>query len=110
EEILNLIFLPGFSTANNVNNVSGRGVGLDVVKTEISKLGGKVEIYNRPKEGCTFILKIPINLAAVNGTVVDIKGSHYIIPTLCIKEIVKPEASQWVSINGHKTMIRIREN
>ena len=109
EEIINLIFLPGLSTAEIVDNVSGRGVGLDVVKTEISKIGGKVEVNNRPGAGCTFTLKIPINLAAINGTIVDIQGSQYIIPTLCIKQIVKSNEVQWISISGNKRMIRVRE-
>lgn len=109
EEIINLIFLPGFSTADRVNNISGRGVGLDVVKTEISRIGGKVEIENKLGEGCSFTLKIPINLAAINGTIVDIGGVRYIIPTLYIKQIVKLEDGQWVSITGNKAMIRIRD-
>lgn len=109
DEIINLIFLPGFSTSDRVNNISGRGVGLDVVKTEISKIGGKVEIENQLGEGCRFILKIPINLAAINGTIVDIGGSRYIIPTLYIKQILKLEDDQWVSITGNKAMIRIRD-
>lgn len=109
EEISHFIFLPGFSTADNVNNVSGRGVGLDVVKTEVSKVGGKVEINNRPGSGCSFILKIPINLAAINGTIVDIAGSNYIIPTHFIKQILRPDESQWISIQGKQTMIRVKE-
>lgn len=108
DEILNLIFLPGFSTAETVDNVSGRGVGLDVVKTEISKIGGKIEVLSYPGKGCTFILKIPINLAVMNGTVVDIKGNHYILPTLNIKKIFKPEQSQWVSVRGKRTMVKDR--
>jgi two-component system chemotaxis sensor kinase CheA len=109
DEIINLIFLPGFSTSDRVNNISGRGVGLDVVKTEISRIGGKVEIENQLGEGCSFILKIPINLAAINGTIVDIGGARYIIPTLYIKRILKPDDDQWVSITGNKAMIRIRD-
>lgn len=110
EEIIDLIFMPGFSTSDRVNNISGRGVGLDVVKTEITRIGGKVEIENKLGEGCTFILKIPINLAAINGTVVDIGGSRYIIPTLYIRQILKPDDDQWVSITGNKAMIRIRDD
>lgn len=110
EEIIDLIFMPGFSTSDRVNNISGRGVGLDVVKTEITRIGGKVEIENKLGEGCTFILKIPINLAAINGTVVDIGGARYIIPTLYIRQILKPDDDQWVSITGNKAMIRIRDD
>jgi two-component system chemotaxis sensor kinase CheA len=110
EEILNLIFLPGFSTAETVNSVSGRGVGLDVVKTEVSKIGGKVEVISQRGKGCKFVLKMPINLAVMNGTIVDIMGSHYIIPTLNIKKIFKPEQGQWVSVKGKRAMVRDRED
>ncbi len=110
EEKLNMIFLPGLSTSDTVNNVSGRGVGLDVVKTEMSKIGGRVEVISQPGKGCTFILKIPINLAVMNGTIVDIMGNHCIIPTLNIKKIFKPEQSQLVSVRGKRTMIRVRED
>jgi chemotaxis protein histidine kinase CheA len=109
EEIINLIFLPGLSTAETVDNVSGRGVGLDVVKTEITKIGGKVEVSNQQGAGCVFTLKIPVNLAVVNGTIVDIHGSRYIIPTLCIKQIVKSDEVQWISIGGNKRLIRVRD-
>jgi len=107
---LNLIFLPGFSTAETVNSVSGRGVGLDVVKTEVSKIGGKVEVISQRGKGCKFVLKMPINLAVMNGTIVDIMGSHYIIPTLNIKKIFKPEQGQWVSVKGKRAMVRDRED
>lgn len=109
EEIIDLIFQPGFSTAEKVDNVSGRGVGLDVVKTEITRIGGRVEVNNHPGQGCSFILRIPINLAAINGTIVEIMGTNYIIPTVNVKQILKPEPSQWVSVSGVTKMIRIRE-
>jgi two-component system chemotaxis sensor kinase CheA len=109
DEIINVIFLPGFSTAEKINDISGRGVGLDVVKTEIAKIGGKVEINNNLGQGCSFTLKIPINLAVINGTIIDILGVRYIIPTLFIKQIVKPEDGQWVNISGSRQMIRIKD-
>jgi len=110
DEIMNFIFLPGFSTAEKVDNISGRGVGLDVVKTEMLKIGGKIEISSKPGQGSVFTLKIPINLAVMNGTIVDVLGSRYIIPTLHIKEIVQPKEKQWVSVKGKKTMIQVRED
>lgn len=109
EEIIDLIFQPGFSTAEKVDNVSGRGVGLDVVKTEITRIGGRVEVNNHPGQGCTFVLRIPINLAAINGTIVEIMGNHYIIPTVNVKQIIKPEPDQWVKVSGVTKMIRIRD-
>ncbi len=108
-EIIEVIFQPGFSTAEKVDNVSGRGVGLDVVKTEITRIGGRVEVNNHPGQGCTFTLRIPINLAAINGTVVEIMGTNYIIPTVNVKEILKPGQNQWVSVSGVTKMIRIRD-
>ncbi len=109
DEIINVVFMPGFSTAEKITDISGRGVGLDVVKTEVAKIGGKVEVNNRPGQGCTFTLKIPINLAVINGTIIDILGVRYIIPTLYIKQILKPEEGQWININGNKVMIRIKD-
>lgn len=109
DEIIDLIFQPGFSTAEKVDNVSGRGVGLDVVKTEITRIGGRVEVNNHPGQGCTFVLRIPINLAAINGTIVKIMGNNYIIPTVNVKQIIKPEPDQWVRVSGVTKMIRIRD-
>lgn len=86
EEILDFIYLPGFSTVEKVNSISGRGVGMDVVKTEMTKIGGKIQIINSIGKGCSFILKIPINLAAMNGTILEIIDERYIIPTLYIKK------------------------
>ena len=110
KEILEFILLPGFSTVENVNNISGRGVGMDVVKTEISKIGGKIEIINKPGEGCTFILKIPVNHAVMNGTIVDINGQNYIIPTVNLKKIIQPQEGDWISVQDVKSMIRVRED
>jgi two-component system chemotaxis sensor kinase CheA len=110
EEILSFVFLPGFSTLAVANTVSGRGVGMDVVRTEISRIGGKVEIRNTPGKGCVFVLKIPINMAVLNGTIVNIFGEHYILPTLHVKQILKPEDGQWISVGGREIMLRVREN
>lgn len=109
DEIMKFIFLPGFSTQEVINNISGRGVGMNVVETEIQKLGGKIEIINQPGQGCSFILKIPINLAVTNGTIVNILNGKYILPTIYIKQIVKPKEDQWVSIAGKSQMIKIRD-
>ncbi len=81
EDIIKLIFKPGFSTQEKVNNISGRGVGMNVVDSELKKIGGKIDIVNRQGEGCSFIVRIPMNLALINGTIVEISGERYIIPT-----------------------------
>ena len=110
EDILDFLFLPGFSTLDKADDISGRGVGLDVVKTQISKLGGKIEIKNSIGQGCSFIMKLPINMAIIKGTVVEVAGTQYIIPTLSINTIFNPQEEQWVSVKGVKNMIKLREN
>ena len=108
QEIGEFIFLPGFSTAQQVDAVSGRGVGLDVVKTEINRIGGKVDVQSTPGQGCKFSLKIPINLAIINGTVVEIGTMRFILPTLHIRHMFKPKEEQWVSVQGLKRMVNLR--
>lgn len=109
DEIYNFIFLPGFSTEENVNKISGRGVGMDVVKTEISGAGGKVEIDTEINRGTTFILKIPINLAALNGTMIKIEDEIFVIPTIFIKEIIREDSRNRVEIAGKQKMIKVRD-
>lgn len=109
-EIQEFIMLPGFSTLDKADNISGRGVGMDVVKTEIIKNGGKIDIHSEQGKGTTFILKIPVNHAIMNGTIVDIQGMSYIIPTLHVKQIIQPKEEQWIFIQGKKSKIKIRED
>jgi len=107
-ELIDLIFLPGFSTAKDVDSISGRGVGLDVVKTEIAKLGGKIEVKSELSVGTSFTIKLPVNLAVISGTIVSIRESYYVIPTLSIKKITVVKKEDWVTVNGKKKMIRQR--
>jgi two-component system chemotaxis sensor kinase CheA len=109
EEIIDFIFLPGFSTAEKVNHISGRGVGLDVVKTEMARIGGKIEVRNFPAKGCTFILKIPINFAALNGIIAEIFGYRCVIPTLNVKQIIQPRPEQWIFIKGKRAFFKVRD-
>jgi len=109
EEIIRFIFLPGLSTQEKLNAISGRGVGMNVVETEIKKIGGRIEILNNPGKGCTFILKIPINLATINGTIVEICGQRFILPTVNIKHIFKPNETDWVSIKGRTEFVKRRD-
>lgn len=85
-EIFHLIFQPGFSTAKQVSNISGRGVGLDVVKKDVLSLGGSVSIESKPDQGTSFILKIPLTLAIIDGMLTQIGGTKYIIPLNSISE------------------------
>jgi two-component system chemotaxis sensor kinase CheA len=91
-EALNLIFLPGFSTAAKVTNVSGRGVGMDVVKTNIEKIGGAVDISTRPGEGTTLRIKIPLTLAIIPALVVTCDGDRFAIPQVSLLELVRLES------------------
>ena len=90
-EALNLIFLPGFSTAQTVTNVSGRGVGMDVVKSNIEKIGGIVDIFSRPGEGSTVKLKIPLTLAIIPGLVIMSGGERFVIPQVSLLELIRLE-------------------
>ncbi len=90
-EALNLIFRPGFSTAASVSNVSGRGVGMDVVKTHIEKIGGTVDISSKPGEGTTVKLRIPLTLAIIPGLVVNCGGERFVIPQVSLLELVHLE-------------------
>lgn len=88
-EIYTLIFLPGFSTAKAVTNVSGRGVGMDVVKKAITNLRGSVEIQSKFGVGTTITLKLPLTLAIIDGLLVDINASHYILPLSSVEECIE---------------------
>jgi chemotaxis protein histidine kinase CheA len=93
-EILNLIFLPGFSTAKRVTNVSGRGVGLDVVKTNVEKIGGTVDMQSRSGQGTTLKIKIPLTLAIIPALIVTSGGDRYAIPQVSLLELVRLEGEQ----------------
>src|SRR5271166_1551147 len=91
-EIFNLIFLPGFSTAEKVTNVSGRGVGMDVVKTNVENIGGNVDVQSTPGQGTTVRVKIPLTLAIVPALIVTCGGDRYAIPQVSLLELVRLEA------------------
>ncbi|MBW2248324.1 MAG: chemotaxis protein CheA [Deltaproteobacteria bacterium] len=107
-EIYNLIFHPGFSTAKQVTNVSGRGVGMDVVKKAIEKLRGKVEINSSPGRGSTFIIKLPLTLAIIEGMLVRVGQEKYVIPALSILESLRPTKEQYSTVEGKGEMILTR--
>ena len=93
-EIFNLIFLPGFSTAEKVTNVSGRGVGMDVVKTNVERIGGNVDVQSTPGRGTTVRVKIPLTLAIIPALVVTCGGDRYAIPQVSLLELVRLEADE----------------
>ena len=90
-EIDNLLFLPGFSTASSISNISGRGVGMDVVKRSIQALGGRISITSRPGKGSTFSLSLPLTLAVLDGMVVCVNGQTLVLPLTAIVETLKPK-------------------
>jgi len=91
EEVWQLIFMPGFSTADTITNISGRGVGMDVVKKNIEKIRGKIEILTEKGKGTTMILKIPLTMAIIDAIITKQGKSLYAIPTLEILEFIKAE-------------------
>jgi two-component system chemotaxis sensor kinase CheA len=107
-EIFNLIFRPGFSTAKKVTDISGRGVGMDVVKKAIEKLRGRVEINSRPGQGSTFVITLPLTLAIIEGMVVRVGKERYVIPALSILESFRPEKGQYATVQGKGEMIMVR--
>jgi two-component system chemotaxis sensor kinase CheA len=93
-ELLNLIFLPGFSTAEKVTNLSGRGVGMDVVKTNIDRVNGTVDLQSYPGNGTTIRIKIPLTLAIVRAVIIQSNGKRFAIPQVNIQELVRLEADR----------------
>ncbi|MGE0591171.1 MAG: chemotaxis protein CheW [Vicinamibacterales bacterium] len=112
-EVLKLIFLPGFSTAEKITNVSGRGVGMDVVKTNIEKIGGTVDIHSKAGEGTTLRVKIPLTLAIIPALMVTTGGERFAIPQVSLVELVRLEGAQvsaGVERIGGSTFYRLRGN
>ncbi|HVY87748.1 MAG TPA: chemotaxis protein CheA, partial [Hyphomonadaceae bacterium] len=100
DEVDNLIFLPGFSTAKEVSDLSGRGVGLDVVKRSIQSLGGRISISSRAGQGSTFTLSLPLTLAVLDGMVVSVGEQTLIAPLAAIVETLKPKQSDVHNLGG----------
>ncbi len=108
DDIHNLIFQPGFSTARQVSELSGRGVGMDVVKKAIEKLRGRVDIQTRPGRGSTFVIRLPLTLAVIEGMLVRIGNDRYVIPALSIIESFRPTRRQCPTVTGKGEMILTR--
>lgn len=108
-EIDNLLFLPGFSTASSVSNISGRGVGMDVVKRSIQALGGRISIASAPGQGSTFTLSLPLTLAVLDGIVVTVDEQVFVIPLTAIVETVKHEPSRIHHLGDNSFVLRVRD-
>ncbi|WP_448661349.1 chemotaxis protein CheA [Sphingomonas sp. CJ20] len=94
EEIDQLICAPGFSTAETISNISGRGVGMDVVRSNVEALGGRVEIHSVPGEGTSFTMILPLTLAILDGMIVRLAGQRFVLPLSHVLETVQPEPGQ----------------
>ena len=93
-ELVNLVFAPGFSTAEQVSNISGRGVGMDVVKTNIEKIGGTVDIHSVAGQGTTLKIRIPLTLAIIPALIVSADGDRFAIPQVSLLELVRLEGEE----------------
>ena len=109
EDVDNLIFMPGFSTASSVSDISGRGVGMDVVKRSIQGLGGRIAITSRPGQGSTFTLSLPLTLAVLDGMVVSVCDHTLVAPLTAIIESLQPKAQDVRAIGPDAYVIAIRD-
>ncbi|WP_022942041.1 chemotaxis protein CheW [Psychromonas hadalis] len=107
-EVYQLIFSAGFSTAEKVTDVSGRGVGMDVVKRNIHSMGGQVDIHSEAGVGSTISIRLPLTLAILDGMSISVAGQIYIIPLTFISESLQPKAEDIKTINGKGKVVKVR--
>lgn len=106
-DTFNLIFHPGLSTAAKVTDISGRGVGMDVVRKQIQKLRGRIDISSVPGEGTNFQLRLPLTLAIIDGLVVGVGKERYIVPLFSVREMLRPTAEMVFQVDRHEVaMVR----
>lgn len=110
EKVFDMIFLPGFSTAEVVSDVSGRGVGMDVVRQNISALGGYVEVKSEQGKGSTFSIRLPLTLAILDGQLVRVGEETYIIPLVSIVESLQMKQEAMKSVTGKAELYRLRDD
>lgn len=109
-EIDNLLFLPGFSTAKEVSNLSGRGVGMDVVKNAVTALGGRINVSSSPGEGSTFTIILPLTLAVMDGMVVSVADQTMVVPITSIVETMRGSDDMINNLGADGTLLSIRGN
>jgi two-component system chemotaxis sensor kinase CheA len=107
-DIFNLIFLPGFSTAKTVTKISGRGVGMDVVKTNVTKLRGLINVESKPGVGTKIIIKLPLTLAIIPGMIVKVNNQSFVIPLNSVIEVLRVHSDNIKTINSRE-VIKIRD-
>jgi len=112
KEVFDFIFAPGFSTAEKVTDISGRGVGMDVVKSALTDVKGKIEIQSREGHGTTFTISLPITttLVTINGLVVAVGKLKFILPVEDVKESIRPEREEILTVKEEGEMVNIRGN
>ncbi|MDR0356442.1 MAG: chemotaxis protein CheW [Deltaproteobacteria bacterium] len=108
--IRNLIFQPGFSTTDKVTEISGRGIGMDVVKKSIEVLRGKVDFATAPNEGSTFTIRLPLTLAIIDGMIVRVGENQYILPTISINQSFRPKPEEYFTVKNQGEMIKVRDS
>ena len=108
-EIFNLVLQPGFSTAKKVTDISGRGVGMDVVKKAVDKLRGRIEITSKSEQGAIFTIRLPLTLAIIEGILCRVGQERYVIPSLAIIESFLPREDQYFTVEGKEEMILSRD-
>lgn len=107
-EVFALIFQPGFSTAEKVTDLSGRGVGMDVVRKQIEKLRGRVDIESKMGEGTTFRLRLPLTLAIIDGLVIEVGKERHVVPTYMVREMLRLTPEMVSTVEGTREMALIR--
>ncbi|HEX7672643.1 MAG TPA: chemotaxis protein CheW, partial [Bdellovibrio sp.] len=108
ETVFQYIFQPGFSTADKISDLSGRGVGLDVVKSNLDKINGKINIMSKAGVGTTFRLTIPLSTAITDGIIVALDGARYILPIHSIREIVRVQPKDYTNVSKAGKVASIR--
>jgi two-component system chemotaxis sensor kinase CheA len=109
QAIHNLVFLPGFSTKDQVTDISGRGVGMDVVRKSIETLRGKVDFSSEPGQGSTITIRLPLTLAIIDGMIVRVGDFRYILPTISINESFRPKPEEYFTVRNQGEMIKVRD-
>lgn len=107
-DVYSLIFEPGFSTADKVTDISGRGVGLDVVRKNIEAIKGRIEIASEPGKGCMFIMRLPLTMAVTDGMLVRVGEERFIIPTINIHKSFRPDKDSLSTVTGRGEMVLLR--
>jgi two-component system chemotaxis sensor kinase CheA len=108
-DVFNLIFAPGFSTAERITDISGRGVGMDVVRRNLEAIRGRIEITSVPGKGTTFSIRLPLTLAVTDGMLVRVGDERFIVPLTHIHMSFRPEQSMLSTVVGKGEMVHLRD-